>query len=149
MFGGSNIYLHRINSPNAKGSKCNFIQRDIELPNRHSGILPYFPNFKLGPVIGSSCDSIYSLDLSKDLFIGPNPVYDELKIVLNKDYQFSELIQFELYTIDGKILIDELMSLSRLESKINLRSVVSGLYFYKLTSMSSQWMKSGKLIVIH
>ncbi len=148
MFGGTNVFLHRINYPNRKGKDCQFIQRDIRLPNRHSGTLPYFPNFKLGPVIGSICDSIYQVKIKEDLFIGPNPVKDELKIEFRKDYSFNIPMQFELYSTDGKLILNQSLHSITNQYRISLTGIPHGLYIFRLMSDTKEWTKTGKIIII-
>ena len=49
--------LHVINSPNRSGKDCNFKQHHIKLPSRKFQI-PNFPNYRLGPIDGSDCDTL-------------------------------------------------------------------------------------------
>ena len=51
-------YLHVIESPNKKGLACNFNQRGINLLNRSGGTLPNNPNYRLGPLDNSPCDTL-------------------------------------------------------------------------------------------
>lgn len=55
--GGSNI-LHVINYPDSLGMACNVVQHDSILSRYNDGTIPHFPNFRLGPVDGSVCDSL-------------------------------------------------------------------------------------------
>jgi PKD domain/Secretion system C-terminal sorting domain len=58
-FSNSGPSMHVIDFPNRKGKNCNFRQRGFELPLITSPYsLPYFPNYRLGPVDGSSCDTL-------------------------------------------------------------------------------------------
>ncbi len=50
--------LHTIHQPNLKGMSCAFEQRAVELPAPNSYSLPNFPNYRLGPIDGSSCDTL-------------------------------------------------------------------------------------------
>ena len=54
---GSN-YLHVVNRPNEKGLACNFVQRGLDLMNRNDTALPNNPNYRLGPLDGSPCDTL-------------------------------------------------------------------------------------------
>lgn len=55
---GDTKYMHVMNFPNRKGAKCDFRQRAIELPYYTFGANAYYPNYRLGPVDGSSCDTL-------------------------------------------------------------------------------------------
>ena len=55
---GDTKYMHIMNYPNRKGEKCKFQQRAIELPYYTFGANAYYPNYRLGPIDGSSCDTL-------------------------------------------------------------------------------------------
>jgi hypothetical protein len=52
------IYMHVIHKPNEKGSSCQFQLRGIVLPAYMFGSPPIQPNYNLGPVDGSPCDTL-------------------------------------------------------------------------------------------
>jgi len=56
--GNSTFHLHVINEPDLPGSACDFQQHAIELPTYNFNSLPNHPNYHLGPVDGSVCDSL-------------------------------------------------------------------------------------------
>ena len=49
--------LHTLHDPNHATPLCNFKQHDIFCPTMKISI-PVFPNFRLGPIDGSSCDTL-------------------------------------------------------------------------------------------
>lgn len=49
--------MHVIHNPNGVGDQCNFRQHDIYSPTIKM-CLPNFPNYRLGPIDGSECDSL-------------------------------------------------------------------------------------------
>jgi len=49
--------LHTLHDPNQASPFCNFKQHDIYCPTMKISI-PVFPNFRLGPLDGSSCDTL-------------------------------------------------------------------------------------------
>ncbi len=51
-------YLHIIDFPDRKGMACNVRQHALKLPTYNSFSLPNFPNYRLGPLDGSSCDTL-------------------------------------------------------------------------------------------
>ena len=55
---GSSEFIHVINRPNLPAADCEFKQHSINLtvPNARSG--PNLPNYHLGPLDGSSCDTL-------------------------------------------------------------------------------------------
>jgi len=50
--------LHVIHSPDEAGLNCNFQQAGIQLPTYNAASVTYSPNFRLGPIDGSTCDSL-------------------------------------------------------------------------------------------
>ncbi|MEP7197336.1 MAG: T9SS type A sorting domain-containing protein [Saprospiraceae bacterium] len=132
MFGGSNIYLHRINNPNLKGTDCNFVQRDIELPNWHSGILPYFPNYKLGVLNGSECDSLTNVQevIKNEFKIYPNPTENTIHI---KSVRVLDELQTTIYDCQGNMFINRTFQ-NESEVHLDLSLLSSGIYFLKINS---------------
>ncbi|MBI5915216.1 MAG: PKD domain-containing protein [Bacteroidetes bacterium] len=51
-------YLHVIHQPNLPFPDCNVEQHGIHLPTYNSASLPNFPNYRLGPLDGSPCDTL-------------------------------------------------------------------------------------------
>ncbi len=62
--------LHVINDPDAPGLACDLQQHVITLPTYNTNSLPNHPNYHLGPVDGSVCDS---LGINAGLTPGPSP----------------------------------------------------------------------------
>jgi hypothetical protein len=56
--GNSTDKLHVIHDPDEPGLACNIEQHGIDLPRYFSNSLPNHPNYHLGPVDGSVCDSL-------------------------------------------------------------------------------------------
>ena len=54
---GSTSSMHVINRPNLKGVACDLQQHFMEFPNPY-GNPPNHPNFRLGPLDGSPCDTL-------------------------------------------------------------------------------------------
>ncbi len=76
---GSNPYIHIVNNPNFKGDSCQFEQHGLFLPySWNTEKMPNFPNFRLGRMIGSACDTVYTgvkeaVSREKEIQILPNP----------------------------------------------------------------------------
>lgn len=50
--------LHVIQRPDEFGTACRYEQHAIQLPTYNAHSMPNFPNYRLGPVDGSVCDSL-------------------------------------------------------------------------------------------
>ena len=51
-------YLHVINNPDLPGDSCDVSQHCVALPSWNSFSLPNFPNYRLGHLQGSPCDTL-------------------------------------------------------------------------------------------
>ncbi len=54
----SSLYLHVIDQPDSAGLACNVLQHHIELPAFNLFSLPNLPNYRLGALSGSPCDTL-------------------------------------------------------------------------------------------
>lgn len=54
----SSKWLHVIHRPDEEGAGCQYEQRGILLPTVNSFSVPNFPNYRLGPLDGSLCDTL-------------------------------------------------------------------------------------------
>lgn len=74
--GNSTLHLHVIHDPDQPGLACNLEQHGVELPRYFMNSLPNHPNYHLGALSGTVCDSLgLSVGLSPppDLTPGPSP----------------------------------------------------------------------------
>ncbi|MBL7778916.1 MAG: T9SS type A sorting domain-containing protein [Chitinophagales bacterium] len=55
--GATETVYHVINYPDKKGDSCGFVQHGIQLPSPSGGV-PNFPNYRLGALSGSACDTL-------------------------------------------------------------------------------------------
>ena len=103
--------LYVIQNPNEKGTAAGICDTCFNLPFLNHATLPDFPNYRLGPLKGSPCDTILGvanqeLNSEKDnkyaLKVSPNPATDRLVIeVTMKDYSQKDT-ELLLYDITGK-----------------------------------------------
>ncbi len=56
--GVSTRYMHVIHNPDAPCPDCRIEQRGVALPNFNVGSVPNYPNYRLGPIDGSPCDTL-------------------------------------------------------------------------------------------
>ena len=55
---GNGRFLHVINHPDSLGLSCDVQQHAVELPRFYRRIIPNYPNYRLGPLSGSPCDTL-------------------------------------------------------------------------------------------
>ncbi|MFZ4545242.1 MAG: T9SS type A sorting domain-containing protein [Saprospiraceae bacterium] len=87
---GSAPFLHVINNPNSRGLGCNVTQHSFVLPTYNAFSIPKYPNYRLGALKGSPCDTLHSIavrekanSLQATLF--PNPTSDQVTIKWQND----------------------------------------------------------------
>jgi PKD repeat protein len=51
-------YIHIMDYPNQEGLKCSVRQREYRTPAPTSALSIYYPNYRLGPIDGTTCDSL-------------------------------------------------------------------------------------------
>ena len=147
--GNSNYYLNVINKPDERGEDCDFVQHEFELPLRNYTYPPNIPNFKLGRMEGSPCDTLFVPPVTTagcttdDMQVNPNPFEQELFI------RFDDCIiqegRFFLYDALGRVIWEEDVHSSDIDHVISLPQLATGVYFYQIISEGKQ-LKSGKLL---
>ena len=90
-------------------------------------------------------DSVLSVDeFEKDgILLYPNPVSDNLNIKVNDN---SNIDSYELYTLDGRLLIEEKLETSSSIFTLNLSNLASGTYVISLSSIDGK--KISKKIIV-
>ena len=99
---GANNWMHVINEPDSIGSLCNFIQHGVTLPQTDDNFsVPNFPNYDLGTLQGSPCDTLYlGINAQNENLhsfrISPNPASDFFNIVYKTDHEIIATITNEI-----------------------------------------------------
>ncbi len=125
-----------INNPDSAGLACDFVQHSIHLPG-YSVSLPNHPNYFLGSISGSNCDSL-TIDLqlissaTQPFYLFPNPVKNVAYITQNK----GELIQsVKIFNSIGKAEQSNFFSINKDEYvQINLSGLLAGIYFVEIVT---------------
>ena len=135
--GAAGEKLSVIAKPNNHGILCQFQSEIIDLPwFCYSGTLSGTPNYRLGPIDGSICDSlgIDNPDTSIGLpetrpgmffFCYPNPVKENLNVVLPK---IVSNFVCRLFNSSGQLVMEESYTKKIAEFSLALQDVQSGLY---------------------
>ncbi|MBK9732781.1 MAG: T9SS type A sorting domain-containing protein [Chitinophagaceae bacterium] len=142
-------YLHTINNPDSLGLSCDLVQSSIVLPHFNITSIPNFPNYDLGPLINSPCDTLYNS--TEDIFIfqnnfhiAPNPAKEWLNVV----YSTKEDCLLNLYDINGvKVAFVSLFHYFK-NRLLNVRGLSSGVYLASVTC-EGKMVWSEKVVVQH
>jgi hypothetical protein len=122
-------YLSIIENPDE--SVCNFSPYSFSLRRRSFFSLPNMPNYKLGELEGSACDTLTStqeIKLRKSIInIYPNPAHEVLNIeILNG----SKPSSMKLVDITGREII--LLNQTKPTQQVNIQSLSKGIYLLKV-----------------
>jgi hypothetical protein len=141
--------LHVINNPDLAGDACDVQQHSIELPTYNLFSLPNFPNYRLGPLPDSACDTTSAIAepfiTRPSVSVFPNPATDQLTL------EFEENIESEheltIYSVTGQQYASYKLTEDQKSFLIDISIIPSGLYFYKI-SRKGHNISSGKLTII-
>jgi hypothetical protein len=142
-------HLHEINYPDSAGLACDVQQHAVFLGVWHFRSVPNHPNYNLGPVLGSVCDSL-SVGLAEQLHdfhfgMAPNPVSEGwVKLSYLLPQNAAGLL--EIYSLTGqRVLAQNLPPWSTLQL-VQLPALENGFYTVVISSGASRSAK--KLVVM-
>lgn len=129
--GNSEAVFHVINNPDEKGAACNFAQHSLRLPTLVSAV-PHFPNYRLGALPGSPCDTITGIkdiaEKEKLLKIFPNPAADIATI----DYGYTDWSKgeatMEISNYLGQVVHSQTLPMYSGFQKLEVANYPSGAY---------------------
>lgn len=98
-------FMHIIHNPDMPGLLCKFELRGLKLPALHEWNVPNYPNFALGALKGSPCDTLKSvttqdIDNQEIVQIFPNPASDILNISVANNSPATLIIR----DISGRVI---------------------------------------------
>jgi hypothetical protein len=147
---GDMRYYHIIHSPDEAGLACNFEQRGLNLPTPSGASIPYFPNYRLGPIDapGEPCTPTvgvtpgdHSVVDTRLVKVYPNPASSYLHIEHSLTEQNPS---FVLYNMIGQVVLQKQLSGASELTLIDVSMLPSGSYFYRAGNTTS-----GKVSVQH
>ena len=143
-------YLTVINDPNKKGKDCNVQQHAIYLEVNNSWEVPNSPNYKLGALKGSGCDTLVMVgnkELDKVLdkiTLVPNPASDVVRL-LNLPTNLE--VKIEIVNLQGNLLKTKTFDNSNSTLELSFQEYPSGIYFIRVSS-NQQLLSTNKLVII-
>ena len=130
--GSGLIDLNYINSPDSSGLACDVQQHALRIPCFSSRGNVLHPNYYLGPVIGSQCDTLAHVGIQQhedeiqNFRLSPNPSNSFIKIIYLLPQNQSGV--FEVYDLTGKIVFKQILSAWSSLQNYNLSFLEDGLY---------------------
>ena len=127
-------YLHTINQPNLPGEACEVCQHCVELPTRNFASMPIFPNYRLGPIDGSPCDTLGIDNLvaveeveraeQAELAVYPNPAGESFTVEYSREPHLGQRVV--ITDITGRPMFNQ--SFQGKNTEINTSAFPPGLY---------------------
>jgi hypothetical protein len=101
-------HINYIESPDVKGSGCNFVQHGLEFPNLFVLATPVHPNYRLGALEGSPCDTLTvgvaeAPKPSSEFRLYPNPAQGQVVLELPAEWTRVDAVQYRLYNALGAL----------------------------------------------
>jgi hypothetical protein len=143
--------MHYIEYPDSLGLSCNVIQHGLMLPTYNNRTVPNHPNYHLGPLAGSICDSLsvglpHNIVQSAGLRLNPNPATNQVWV----NYQFPNNRDgwLEIYDPLGKLILKRRLYWSTTQLLVYLNEIISnGIYVAKVFDDSGMFLSAEKLSV--
>ncbi len=147
--GNSTVYLHEMNYPDSIGLACDVQQHSVVIPCYNGTTVPNHPNYYLGPLVGSPCDTLTSVnDLAEHDFkfsISPNPNNGNFRIMYLLPQNKSG--KLEIFDINGRVVYSQNLPPWSTLQNISLPRVANGVYNCTITSNGNRVHK--KLVVFN
>jgi hypothetical protein len=149
-FNGSTNSLSVVNNPEEKGLQCNFTYHSDTIKGSLAvNGIPNMPNYHLGALIGSACDTITAINevntTYTNAYFFPNPASDYAKLFLN--FATQETGELQLYDLRGRVVLNYSIIPDKAVQEINLKSVNSGTYLYSFQTANG-FHNTGRLVVL-
>ncbi|MFZ1695168.1 MAG: T9SS type A sorting domain-containing protein [Flavobacteriales bacterium] len=133
--GNGTLHLHVINEPDNSGLACGMVQHGVELPRYFMNSLPNHPNYHLGPIDGSICDSlgidshVPEAELAAALRAYPNPSTGAFSLSYAAQPIAGELV---LYNAAGQVVLRERLPAWSTVHNVALLGAAPGMYHAQL-----------------
>ena len=132
--------MHVINKPDLLGTACDVQQHAIDLGCYNAFTIPNYPNFRLGKMAGSPCDTIVSglagpvPEVGSAYTISPNPTSGILHITnLSGVKNTGKEIQITITSTTGRLVYSTVLTDSVISQSIELPPMENGIYFVQMT----------------
>lgn len=127
--GNSTFKLHVINQPDSLGLACDLVQHGIDLPTYWFNSIPNHPNYHLGALDGSVCDSldvgVAEQPPNLNLSLYPNPNAGAFAISFAPQPSNGVL---QVHALDGRVVYHESIAPWSQLKRVQLPRLAPGMY---------------------
>ncbi len=125
--------LHVINRPDSAGKACDFRQHGIALPVYISFGVPHYPNYYLGAMVGSGCDTITTATSKPteiaNIYAYPNPTKD--KVFIGGNHLGNRAILLLVNSL-GQETYHQTWENTQVETSISMAAFPQGIYYLRV-----------------
>ena len=149
-WGGGSYKMSVINYPDSLGLSCDFQLQGQPTSTQSPIAIPYFPNYRLGTLVGSGCDTIsgvpsLALPEGEGIRVSPDPVVEEYRVrfINTADIGMYRDMHFSLYDLTGRLVID--VGISGQETVLHRGELMDGMYLWHV-SAGGKNLYEGKVV---
>ncbi len=128
---GTNV-MHVIDHPDSVGLACGFRQHGIQLLSYNAFGLPHYPNYYLGAMVGSGCDTLTATSKPieiANIYAYPNPTKDKIYIGMN--YLKGKPILLLVNSLGQEVYRKQIEDSTK-ETEVSLIGFPQGIYYLKV-----------------
>lgn len=141
----SETVMHVINKPNLSGTDCDVQQHAIDLGCYNAYTIPNYPNFRLGKMTGSPCDTIVSglagpaHGIEPAYTISPNPTSGVIDIRReNEGTNTGNGLQIMITDATGRLIFSTTLQDDIAVHHLALPIMNNGVYFVQITDTTGK-----------
>ena len=130
--GGTVNYMHVIHDPDSLGVSCNLEQAGLTLPTKNRFTIPHHPNYRLGRLIGSPCDTIYNMVSTTEtppelpqLELAPNPARQTVRLT-----NLPARVELRITNAQGQRVYTQ--TTSSYEAQLDVSDWIPGVYWVEV-----------------
>lgn len=135
-------FFSTIDNPNGKGDSCDFKLRGVQLTKWIDLTVPSFPNYHLGRIPGSACDTLHN-DIKPIytqvpwLKVFPNPANDDMQFDYNWiEWEKSAECRLLIADLSGRVVMEVSIPRYSTRQSFSVKGLATGTYMVSLTSKS-------------
>jgi len=146
-------FYHVIAIPDAIGSAIGFVPRLLKIPVTSVRTLPNTPNFRLGDLAQSPCDTLGISPTVEpgpiaqfEVKIAPNPAQDEVTLHDRSPEGIAQERTWRIFSSPGSVVRSAVLAAGAAEDRLDLRGWQPGLYWWELLRADGR-RSAGRLVV--
>lgn len=134
--GSGDSVVHQIQNPDLPGLQCNFTQHSLILPKDNNISLPQYPNYNLGALTGSICDTLTNLTPGpsppeRGVSVVPNP--NNGNFIVNYFLPQNKAGTLQILDVMGKQIYKQTLPQWSVVQRISLPLLAKGIYVLKVS----------------